>query len=871
MGKLILPLIFSLLATPALFAQTSSYDIETYKDFMSEHKDMPPSALYQLYPSDVFQATVPSFNLETVKFWDKMDSTYNFTGEEKTLLMNNGFMVTERLRPQYFGSSFFTQFIDVYYKDLPVFVSTDAILHAFHLSYDELLKLVEIYYLIPELKKLLDNAHFHLSSLDEKYGQIEEMKPMLRDVDVYLTVAQRLMNNQVDAFYPDNDTVVNEYLTAVNEEKMTSVFFFSDDTCREIDFSQFKPRGHYEFNEEWLWFWPFEIELPEYFQTMMWLGRLELYLDHPDYNKSKAIKATVNRQIVDAMLVNELFNAEENASVWEGMEDIISFFVGVQDNVSPVSMNQILQECGINLASELLEEKNINIFMENLRQNPFAGQQILSQVFEGNDNGTTRPLPSSYMPFGQRFVIDSYVTSQVVYDRIIHEGENMCRLVPSTLDVMFALGNNAATQLLIPELQEWHYSDNLAGLRFLIGQYGDEFWESSLYNLWLYAIQSLNPDPGTDGQPEFMKTAAWGLEKMNTQLASWAELRHDNLLYAKQSYTSNAACSHPKGYVEPNPEFFRRMKRLAEIAENKFLSISEKLSWDYHPSPASYFHNFYSICDTLQNIAGKELSNEELNDAECGFLDKISFLGPPCDPPPMGWYTKLIYNNVEIREANLVVADYHTTPTDCFGTPLGWVCHAGTGFADMAVVVAPLANGELCAFAGPVASYHEYRTSDFLRLTDTEWEEQYLTKSFRPDWVYNYLADNKGKSHETERNFYTNSDELLKALNNEATSVRNRELITSENISIAPNPISQTALITLKIPESYIGENARLSVYDLSGKLVRILINQPLPSGYFVAEWDCKNNSGNTVPDGAYFLLWEQGDTKQAVKLVVAR
>jgi hypothetical protein len=38
----------------------------------------------------------------------------------------------------------------------------------------------------------------------------------------------------------------------------------------------------------------------------------------------------------------------------------------------------------------------------------------------------------------------------VVYDRIRYQGEAVTRMLPSTLDILFALGNDAAGQLLQP-------------------------------------------------------------------------------------------------------------------------------------------------------------------------------------------------------------------------------------------------------------------------------------------------------------------------------------------------------------------------------------------------------------------------------------
>ena len=55
--------------------------------------------------------------------------------------------------------------------------------------------------------------------------------------------------------------------------------------------------------------------------------------------------------------------------------------------------------------------------------------------------------------------------------------------------------------------------------------------------MWLNSIRKLNPPKDRSALPQFMQTAAFWQEKLNTQLSSWAQLRHDNLLYAKQSYT----------------------------------------------------------------------------------------------------------------------------------------------------------------------------------------------------------------------------------------------------------------------------------------------------------------------------------------------
>jgi hypothetical protein len=91
-----------------------------------------------------------------------------------------------------------------------------------------------------------------------------------------------------------------------------------------------------------------------------------------------------------------------------------------------------------------------------------------------------------------------------------------------------------------------------------------------------------------------------------------------------------------------------------------------------------------------------------------------------------------------------VVVDYHTTPSDCVGNPMGWVLHGGTGRADLAIVTARTSDGEVTAFVGPVMSYYEYTTTDFKRLNDEEWQWNFLPRAKRPGWVSSYLANSQG-------------------------------------------------------------------------------------------------------------------------------
>jgi hypothetical protein len=43
----------------------------------------------------------------------------------------------------------------------------------------------------------------------------------------------------------------------------------------------------------------------------------------------------------------------------------------------------------------------------------------------------------------------------------------------------------------------------------------------------------------------------WQRKQLQTQLASWSQLRRDTVLYSKQSFTAVPGCEYPSGYVGP--------------------------------------------------------------------------------------------------------------------------------------------------------------------------------------------------------------------------------------------------------------------------------------------------------------------------------
>ena len=673
---------------------------------------------------------------EGALYRDSVALAYRLTGGEQALLSRHGFVVTERVHPTSFGDGL----LDVYVKDLPVFVSTDAVLHALHMSYDDILMTTEQSVLVPLVADALARMHGEVRRLAAAYRGTPAMRQPLRDLDVYLTVARALLSEQsVAPTFDENAGPVRDLVRrAVAAEGTAALPLFSE-SCRQVDFSQFKPRGHYTESPV----------LQRYFRAVQWLGRTEVYLSAPHTDDCAPSEADVRRQAVMAHLVAEAAEASGARVPLDEAEALLALFVGAPDNVTLSGLDQLADAAGVDRASDLLTDAAWARYQAAVAEAPWTAQRIRSQILTSGA-AQTRPA-AAFLLVGQRFALDSYVLSRVVYDSVEHEGRPVRRMLPSTLDVLYALGNDAAWPLLAPERERHPYGEALESVRREVDGLGADAWSGSLYDAWLGAIRTMSPPPQAEraALPGFMQTGAWWQQKMNTQLASWAQLRHDNLLYAKPSYSAVPGCSFPYGYVEPEPDLFRAVSAFARRASDGFAAHAEGETW----GPAyvrDYFGRFAAVTDTLATIAQKELDGETQSEAERAFLGRMVFEAVDgCALTLNGWYTDLFFGGAtSARKTDLVVGDVHTAPADEAGAPVGWVLHAGTGPLDLAVVTAEVPGVGMVTFTGPVLSYREHLTTDFRRLSDEEWATANDdAPSVRPAFTRRYLAGPSGRAY----------------------------------------------------------------------------------------------------------------------------
>ena len=165
-------------------------------------------------------------------------------------------------------------------------------------------------------------------------------------------------------------------------------------------------------------------------------------------------------------------------------------------------------------------------------------------------------------------------------------------------------------------------------------------------------------------------------------------------------------------------------------------------------------------------------------------------------------------------------------------------------------------------FVGPVMSYYEHVSSNFLRLTDEAWETAYSAEpSFRPDYVNLYLANGEGNSRGAATVLVTGLEP--------APEVPGESAVVSITSSF-PNPFTEGTVIGLSITQRIVGEEVEVAVFDVQGRKVRSLFSGPMPAGHYTVEWDGRLADGSEAASGVYFGRLQVGSetsTRALIKL----
>jgi hypothetical protein len=583
-------------------------------------------------------------------------------------------------------------------RNIPIFVTTDSLLHAYHILYDYVLRQVEHHHFADSLLELTE---FMASESLLQYTSIEDgdLKEAARLNLAFFTVAGRLLDPKFDI----DGSVREDVKAELDLIEAHAGFEISPIMKVKEDYSQYVPRGHYTRSELF----------KSYFKAMIWYGRIPFTLKMSDAQEHVEIGRAHTRQalLIIGTLNTGKISGEKAISIWESIYEPTVFFVGRTDDLDLYDYSDLaLEVFGENVGIEGIGG-DIDAFISQALELP--GPRISSTGSLLNMQG--------FRFMGQRFIPDSYMFQELVYPKT-------SRLMPKGLDVMVVLGSDRAWEHLADEWDEANFREQIEKLKAEFGSLVLEDWTQNLYWLWLYTLRPLLAEK-EGGYPSFMLSEAWMDKELSTALGSWTELRHDTILYAKQSYTLESAPPQPEfveGYVEPNPELYSRLASLAAMTREGLLSrglLSEEFK--------GRLERMEELSRTLMEISVKELEEESLTNSE---YEEIWNIGGTLEylitaPASMAE----MVNEADTRMP--VVADVHTDPNS------GTVLEEGTGYPMMLYVIAPV-KGQLCISVGAAFSYHEFTQPMSERLTDEAWQEM-LDSGKAPElpfWTGSYVS-----------------------------------------------------------------------------------------------------------------------------------
>ncbi len=84
-------------------------------------------------------------------------------------------------------------------------------------------------------------------------------------------------------------------------------------------------------------------------------------------------------------------------------------------------------------------------------------------------------------------------------------------------------------------------------------------------------------------------------------------------------------------------------------------------------------------------------------------------------------------------------------------------------------------------------------------------------------------------------------------------------------VSNMPNPFSKFTKIKYQLPEE---EKVRIEIIDVTGRLIKVLVNEKKSPGFHSVTWKGEDARGKTVPPGIYFYLIKAGKNKAIKKMI---
>ncbi len=415
----------------------------------------------------------------------------------------------------------FTPYIST---DEPFFITSDSLLNAYYILYEESFFRMEK----AKSKKLAGMLKFIWNNLETAEKEIKGDIKIIgdakkRDMIIIGTALKLLGDNSIKPG-KDIEPIINEEVKKIEEAKvlMKPGWLGAPDLgFVAIDYSRYKPRGFYDNSDQ----------LKRYFRAVSWLQSIPFRIKNDEELLSILM-------LGNCIAHHRFSDCEKQTQLWDFFTSY-GIFAGEPDDFSIINAAEDGQI--IDLDKEPLSKIKENLLEKAAyRKNP----SLINDQVSYKTDISYRILPLYRLP------------DTVLFQKFINS-----RINPSSLHIAAMLGSDYACSLL-PSGENQRVLEESK-------KYKSEYSNYSLYSEYLNCLRCLVDEPEKDA-PEFMKSEAWKVKSCNTVLAGWALARRALVLQAKQNYELIGHMIVPPGFVEPEPDFFSGMAALSTRTKEIF-------------------------------------------------------------------------------------------------------------------------------------------------------------------------------------------------------------------------------------------------------------------------------------------------------------
>jgi hypothetical protein len=499
------------------------------------------------------------------------------------------------------------------------------------------------------------------------------------------------------------------------------------DAPAALDYTQFQVRGHYA-----------SSALAGWFVAVQWLGLAPLPLDESAFALVARLESS--RPPPPSAAATGPAPPETLGDLWDHVDALIGAFLGRPVDIAVPHLRQVAREHPEWIA-------------------PFRRDDVLAALlalrgpmpFRGVEGAVTdKPPPPRFTFLPRRYGLDAEFFTRLTAPTIPGRSR------PQALDVFAVLGSDRAYQLALAadEGQEWAET-YAAALDALAAEHGEQpaagFGPGDIYHSWLAMLVALARPAGLaeDSVLRFARTEAWQDRQLASALAGYAQLKHDAVLYVIQDY--GAECDSdlpvylfveqpdlppPRGFVDPQPRFFRALARLADRVYRDLARGEAPVAgpWAIPGLPSEDELCARYLAERLAALAEKELAGTTFTTEEEDWLRSIGAMLEAIFVRQQALQSRVGQDEGRVAQGIALATDVFNDLNTATALELA------VGRVENLYVVVPDEPGRRLTHGG-IFSYYEFWQPMAQRLTDQTWNDRLSAGDVpaAPAWTSSFL------------------------------------------------------------------------------------------------------------------------------------